>query len=107
MSPISFIGLLAGFCFAYCGVPAAWATIKAGRSIGTPVSIAWMIVLGTISMYTYLTVLHGFDPILTLNYSVEGLSWGTIVWYHYRPRPKTKPSPFAARRVGDSYKKAW
>ena len=86
MSLLPLIGLLGGFCFAYCGVPAAWATIKAGRSIGTPVSIAWMISAGTVLMYTYLFALYGFNPVLTVNYTVEGLSWATIVWYHYNPR---------------------
>jgi hypothetical protein len=86
MSLLPIIGLLGGFCFAYCGVPAAWATIKAGKSVGTPVSIAWMIAAGTIFMYSYLFGMYGFDPILTINYAVEGSSWGTIVWYHYNPR---------------------
>jgi len=86
MNLLSIIGLLGGFCFAYCGVPAAWATIRAGKSIGTPVTIAWMIAAGTILMYTYLFTLYGFNPVLTVNYAVEGLSWTIIVWYHYNPR---------------------
>ncbi len=84
---LSLIGLLGGFCFAYCGVPAAWATWRAGRSVGTPVAVAWMIAAGGVLMYTYLTALHGFDAILTVNYAVEVLSWLVVIWYHYRPRP--------------------
>lgn len=83
---LSAIGLLGGACFAYCGVPAAWKTARAGRSIGTPVSVAWMIVAGGVLMYLYLTALHGFDPILTFNYAVEVGSWATVVKYHYWPR---------------------
>ena len=86
MSLLQIVGLTGGFCFAYCGVPAAWATWRAGRSIGTPVSVAWMITAGGVLMYTYLTALHGFDPVLAINYSVETLSWATIVKYHYFPR---------------------
>ena len=83
---IALIGLLGGACFAYCGVPAAWATWRAGRSVGTPVSVAWMIATGGVLMYAYLTILHGFDGVLTLNYSVEVASWLVVVWFHYRPR---------------------
>lgn len=77
------LGILGGIFFAYCGVPASYATVKAGKSIGTPVSIAWMICLGAILMYLYLYRSYGFDLILTVNYLVEAGSWGTIVYYHY------------------------
>jgi len=80
------LGVLGGFCFGYCGVPAAYQTFKAGKSVGTPVSIAWMIFLGAIFMYSYLFLNYGFDLILTINYLVEALSWGLIVYYHYFPR---------------------
>ena len=83
---IKLLGLLAGFCFAYCGCPAAYATAKAGKSIGTPVSIAWMIFLGAILMYAYMFLSYGFDLILAINYIVEAISWGIIVLYHYFPR---------------------
>jgi hypothetical protein len=83
---IKLLGLLGGICFAYCGVPAAYVTARAGRSIGTPISIAWMIFLGAVFMYSYLTASYGFDAILTVNYSIEALSWALIVFYHYFPR---------------------
>lgn len=78
------IGLLGGFCFAYCGVPVAYQTVKTGRSLGTPISIAWMISLGCVFLYSYLTIKNGFDLILTLNYSVEFISWMIIVLYYYK-----------------------
>jgi hypothetical protein len=81
---IKLLGIIGGFCFAYCGVPAAYHTIKAGKSIGTPISIAWMITIGAIAMYLYLLCTYGFDTILTINYSVETLSWAIIVVYHYK-----------------------
>lgn len=77
------LGLLGGACFAYCGVPTALATYRAKKSQGTPVSIAWMISLGSVFMYSYLIRSYGFDLILTLNYAVELVSWGTIVYFHY------------------------
>jgi hypothetical protein len=45
-----------------------------------------MICLGGLLMFWYLTALHGFDLVLTLNYGVEIASWAVVVWYHYRPR---------------------
>lgn len=80
---IKILGILGGFCFAYCGVPAAYATIKARRSIGLPISTATMILIGAVAMYGYLTATYGFDLILTINYTIEALSWGVIVFYHF------------------------
>lgn len=91
MTLLSLVGLLGGVCFAYCGVPTAWRTARSGRSIGTPVSVAWMIFLGGILMYYYLTAAHGFDPILAVNYGVEIASWAVVVWFHYRPRVRETP----------------
>jgi hypothetical protein len=79
-------GLIGGLCFAYCGVPAAYKTVKAGKSIGTPISIAWMITIGAVAMYSYLLLTYGFDTLLAINYFVEAASWGTIVWYHYKSK---------------------
>lgn len=83
------LGLIGGFCFAYCGVPLAWATARAGKSIGTPIFTALAIVAGGVSMYAYLLLTYGFDWLLTVNYSVEILSWATVAFYHYWPRIKT------------------
>lgn len=82
---VKLLGILGGLAFAYCGIPAAWATIRNGRSVGTPASVAWMISAGSILMYSYLTLQHGFDLILTVNYGVEFLSWASIVYVHYFP----------------------
>ena len=83
---IKLLGGLGGFCFAYCGVPLAWATVRVGKSLGTPVTTAWGIVIGAICMYGYLLLTYGFDPLLTVNYSVEFLSWALVVFYHYHTR---------------------
>ena len=78
-----FLGIIASICFGCCGVPAAYKTLRAGKSIGTPVSIALMILGGSVTMYSYLTISHGFDLILTVNYSTEIISWGIIAVYHF------------------------
>jgi hypothetical protein len=84
MIAIKLLGIIGGILFCCCGVPAAYKTFIAKKSIGTPVSIAWMIALGSIFMYAYLILTYGFDVILTLNYSIEAISWLTIVYYHYK-----------------------
>lgn len=83
---IKLLGILGGLCFSYCGIPTAYLTHRAGKSIGTPVSVAWMIFLGALFMYGYLLGSYGFDLILTANYLIEAASWGLIVYFHYRPR---------------------
>jgi len=86
MTLLQIIGFSGGGAFAFAAVPAAIATIRAGQSIGTPISAAWAIFLGCVLLYTYLTGLHGFDLILTATYGIETASWATIIWFHYRPR---------------------
>jgi hypothetical protein len=83
---VNVLGVVAGLCFALCGVPAAWATIRAGRSVGTPISTAWLILGGSISMFSGLFLLYGFNAILTANYAVEIASWAVITYFHYFPR---------------------
>ena len=82
---IEVIGLLGGLCFAYAGIPSAIATHKAGKSIGISLLTSWLILLGTILLYIYLYIKSGFDWIITVNYSVEALSWAVIIRYHYFP----------------------
>lgn len=81
---LELLGLFGGFCFAYCGVPTMIRTIRAGKSIGTPADVAWFIFLGGVCMYSYLLLKFGFDIILAINYTIEIISWGVILLYHYR-----------------------
>lgn len=80
---IKLLGAIGGFCFAYCGVPLAWATMKAGKHLGVDIRTAWGIVIGAVCMYFYLLGTYGFDWLLTINYSVEFLSWALVVLYYY------------------------
>jgi len=86
MIALAILGLLGGTCFAISGVPAAWGVVRDGRNRGTPISAAWAIVCGSVCTFVYLTVLHGVDPIIWVNYLPSILSWGIIVWYSYFPR---------------------
>ena len=82
---IEFLGIAGGAAFAFAAVPAAATTFRQGRTMGTPVSIAWAIFAGCILLYSYLTAKHGFDIILALVYGVETASWSVIIWFHYFP----------------------
>jgi hypothetical protein len=84
MSMLQLAGLLGGAMFAYAAVPAAFRTIRAGRHLGTPLDIIAAIFLGTVTMFAYLTAAHGFDWVLAVNYSIEALSWGVLLWYRMR-----------------------
>lgn len=86
MDIVDALGFLGGACFAYAGVPSAVATVRAGRSIGVPSSLAWMIFLGTILIFLYIWIRHGFDWVLFINYSVEAVSWFVILFYHYKDK---------------------
>lgn len=81
MTALELFGLCAGACFGYAAVPAAYRTVRAGKHLGTPLDIIVTIFTGTVLMYTYLTLSHGFDWVLAVNYSVEALSWGVLLWY--------------------------
>jgi len=78
---LALLGLIAGSLFAYAGVPAAVRTVRAGKQLGTPLDIIVAIFLGTIIMYSYLTIRNGFDWVLVLNYGIECLSWGVLLYY--------------------------
>ena len=56
-------------------------TILARKHLGTPVSISGSITIGTIFMYLYLYLAHGFDPIITINYSIELISWVILLYF--------------------------
>lgn len=73
--------VLGGLLFAYAAVPQAIRTLRAGRHLGTPLDISIAVFLGTLVMWVYLTSAHGFDVFLTVNYAVEALSWGVLLFY--------------------------
>jgi len=83
---LELLGLIGGAFFAYAAVPAAYNTIKAGKSIGVPIFLTWMIILGTIVLYSYLYLKYGFDWVLAINYSVELISWSILAFYYYKDK---------------------
>lgn len=84
------LGLVGGACFAVAAVPSAVRCVRLGRNPGVPLSLAWLVFSGTVLVYAYLALQYftvtGIDWILSANYYVEAVSWGTILFYSYKPR---------------------
>lgn len=85
------IGMVGGLILGFCGARPAYATVRKGGSIGTPIDAALMIFSGVVLIYTYLCLSYGFDGLLAFTYITEIASWGLICWYHFFPR-KVKAS---------------
>ena len=83
---LKILGLLAGFLFACAAVPQAFLTLKNRKHLGTPSSIIFSVFGGTILMYLYLYLLHGFDWVLALVYGVETLSWGILLFFYLKEK---------------------
>lgn len=81
-----FFGATGGFCFAYCGVPLAWATIREGKTVKGVYYTALAIMMGGINMYLYLLLTYGFNWLLAINYTIEITSWAIVAYYYLRPR---------------------
>ena len=86
MNIIPLLGILGALAFCFAAIPTAFATVRAGRSIGTPLSVITAILFGNILMYAYLFLQYGFNPILTFSYGIELLSWGVLLKFHIFPR---------------------
>lgn len=87
MTTLQLLGLAGGSLFAYAAVPQAIRTVRAGRHLGVPLDIACAIFAGTLVMYGYLHAAHGFDWVIAVNYAVEALSWGVLLFYRLRRCP--------------------
>jgi hypothetical protein len=81
---IKLIGLLASFCFSFAAVPQAFKTLKLKKHLGTPFSIILSVFLGTIFMYSYLTLSYGWDLILFITYGIEFISWMILLIFYFR-----------------------
>lgn len=83
---IQLLGIAGNIAFGWACIPTAWATMKAGHSIGTPIGLAWNIFLACCLFYGYTLLQYTYDPILWICGLVEITSYGIVIWFHYRPR---------------------
>lgn len=80
------LGVLSNAAWALACVPTAYKTVRAGKSVGTPIGLAWNIFIACWIFYIYITLKSG--PILLVLSSglTEIVCYGLILWYHYFPR---------------------
>lgn len=80
------LGTLGNVAFAWACLPTAIATVRAGKSIGTPVGLAWNILIACLLFYGYMLLAYGLDPFLLACSCMETVAYGIVIWYHYLPR---------------------
>ena len=78
---LSLLGLIGGALFAFAALPAVIRTIKAGKSLGTPVDISLVICLGTVVQYLFLLLSYGFSTVLFCNYLAGFVCWVILLYY--------------------------
>jgi len=87
---IDIVGVVAGFLFAYSGIPVAIQCIKSGSAGHLPKQLMWCVFLGAILMLVYITVKLGFDWLVWIEYSITICVWGVVLFYRYfKTKPKT------------------
>lgn len=82
---LNLFGLLGNVCFGSACVPTAYNTWKAGKSVGTPASLAWMLAVGCIGAYVYFVGTYGWNSLVVPLGVVETGSWLTVLRYQYFP----------------------
>lgn len=80
---VELIGYLAGFLFAFCGLPQAIKSYKEGHSEGISHLMIWMWLVGELLMQYYVILKHGWDMPLLLNYWINTVFVLVIVKYKY------------------------
>jgi uncharacterized protein with PQ loop repeat len=84
---IELCGLIATCCFAISAIPQAWRSYREGHSNGLawPTVVLWFI--GEVCMLVYVGGLYGLsDMYLLVNYVVNTVTCGTILWFKAFPR---------------------
>jgi hypothetical protein len=79
-------GLIGNILFGVAAWPTAWRTLRTGKSVGTPISLAWTIEIACFTFYAYVLGTYGADPMVLSTFFTETTAWTIILWYHYRPR---------------------
>jgi hypothetical protein len=67
-------------------VPTAIQTIRKGKSIGTPIGLAWNIWIACMFFYGYTILAYTQDPLVWVCGVIEIACYSGVIWYHYFPR---------------------
>lgn len=81
MTLVTLLGVLGNALFIVAALPEAVATIKAGKALGTPLSLIVMVLLGFIAMFWYTYLKLGFDWVLATNYGAQFIVWFILLFY--------------------------
>lgn len=84
---LQLLGLAGTLAFVWGCVPTAWQTWRAGKSIGTPVGLAWNILIACLLFYSYTLITFGFNWIIGGCSFIEVAAYAVVLWYHYFPQP--------------------
>ena len=68
MNFLDFLGLFAGICFSISSIPLVIKTVKSNTASYIPLTTILSILIGSISMITYLIIKNGLDFIVILDY---------------------------------------
>ena len=68
MNFLDFLGLFAGLCFSISSIPLVIKTVKSNTVSYIPLTTILSILIGAISMITYLIIKNGLDFIVILDY---------------------------------------
>jgi hypothetical protein len=80
------LGLIGNVAFGIACVPTAYKTVKVGKSIGTPVSLAWTLATACTCFYIYMVGTYGWNPMVWCVGLIETICYIIVLKYHYFPR---------------------
>ncbi len=86
LEALSWIG---GLLLAVCGIPQAWKSYKEGHSTGISWAFLWMWFWGEVFVLIYVFPQYLWP--LILNYGLNIIIIGIILWYKFRPRNDITP----------------
>lgn len=88
---VDLCGILGTVGFGWACAPTAYRTLRARRSIGTPIDLSWNILLACFFMYAYVLMRNRFDWLVFSAGFVEVVAYSIVIYYHYFPY--SPPSP--------------
>lgn len=89
MSIFAILGWLGSICLAICGVPQAWMSYKEKHSHG--ISWAFLLLWAFGEIFALAYVYDKLDLPLLLNYSINILILGVILWFKLKPQVEADP----------------
>ena len=80
------LAILGPFLLTICAIPMAWTAWKRGDAYYINRLFLWTWFWGDFLTLWHLVLNVGWDWPLAINYTVNFVSVGVVLWYSYRPR---------------------